>query len=139
MVNNMSLNIDIDVANLAVARLKCMLENWDTLASVVVEEGDGTDLLVLGDSVENEFRVDVTNGLCDVFDDAGLDFVDYTQFYTSWVDVYLRDSGVPHRTYPVDGAEEYYRHVNLYANPKRKALAEWCLQCLEEYVAEHEH
>ena len=32
----MSLNIDIDVANLAVARLKCMLENWDKLASAYI-------------------------------------------------------------------------------------------------------
>lgn len=47
LVNNMSLNIDIDVANLAVARLKCMLENWDTLANAVID-GDGTDVLVLG-------------------------------------------------------------------------------------------
>lgn len=132
MVNNMSLNIDIDVANLAVARLKCMLQNWDKLASVVV--GDDSDFLVL-----DEFSVDVTNGLCDVFDNAGLDWADYTCFYKSWVDVFIKYTGAPNLVYPVDGPSEYYEHANLYANPKRKALAEWCLQCLEEYVAEHEH
>lgn len=134
----MSLNIDIDVANLAVARLKCMLDNWDKLADadVSVEHECNVEFL---DSNGYAFTVDVTNGLCDVFDDAGLDFDDYTQFYTSWVDVSLNDYGKPNRVFPVGGPSEYYEHANLYANPKRKALAEWCLQCLEEYVAEHEH
>lgn len=134
----MDLNIDIDVANLAVARLKCVLDNCDTLASanVFVAHEHKVELL---DSNGLRFTVDITNGLCDVFDDAELDFDDYTQFYTSWVDISLRDNGVPNRTYPVDGAEEYYGYVNLYANPKRKALAEWCLQCLEKYIAEYEH
>lgn len=134
----MSLNIDIDVAILAAARLKCMLENWDTLADADVSVEHECDVEFL-DSSGYSFTVNVTSGLCEMFDDAGLDLDDYTQFYTSWVDVSLRDSGVPNRTYPVDGAGEYYRQVNLYANPKRKALAEWCLQCLEEYVAAYEH
>ena len=132
----MSLNIDIDAANLAVARLKCMLENWDKLADVSVEDGEFVEFL---DSSGYIFTVDVTNGLCDVFDHADLDWVDYTQFYKSWADVYLNNTGEPNLVYPVDGPSEYYEYVNLYANPKRKALAEWCLQCLEEYVAEYEH
>ena len=134
----MDLNIDIDVANLAVTRLKCMLENWDTLADVDVSVEDEREVELL-DSNGCSFTMDVTNGLCDVFDNADLDFDDYVQFYTSWVDVSVRASGVPNRTYPVDGGEEYYGYVNLYANPRRKALAEWCLQCLEEYVAAYEH
>lgn len=138
MVNSMSLNIEIDVASFAVARLKCIIENWDTLADVdvSVEDGESVELV---DSDKQSCTVDVTNGLCNVFDDVGLDFDDYTQFYTSWVDVSINDYGKPNRVYPVDGASEYYGHVNLYTNPKRKALAEWCLKCLEEYVAEYEY
>lgn len=78
--------------------------------------------------------MDVTNGLCELFDDTGLDFDDYSQFYTSWVDVSLKDSGVPNRIYPVDGSEEYYGHANLYANPLRKELAEHCVAYLKEFI-----
>ena len=133
----MNLNIEVDVANLAIARLKCMLENWDKLASAdtSVEHGEVVELLTLND----EFTVDVTNGLCDVFDCIGIDYDDYTEFYRTWDDVFKRDSGKPSLTYPVGGSVEYEGLGNLYTNPKRKALAEWCLQCLEEYVAEYEH
>ena len=134
----MSLNIDIDVANLAVARLKCMLKNWAKLASADVSI-DGGEHVILLDSNWHGFAVDVTKGLCNVFDDIGLEYDDYTEFYKSWVDVHRRDSGKPNLTYPVGGHREYDGTGNLYTNPKRKALAEWCLQCLEEYVAEYEH
>ena len=131
----MNLNIDIDVANLAVARLKCMLENWDTLADadVSVEDGEFVEFL---DSSGYSFTVSVTNGLCDVFDNSGLDYADYTEFYRTWDDVFKRDSGKPSLAYPVGGSVEYEGLGNRYTNPKRKTLAEWCLKCLEEYVAE---
>ena len=134
----MNLSIDIDVANLAVACLKCMLENWDKLASASLYI-DLDTYVKISDSNEYSFTVIVTRGLCDVFDNIGIDYWDYIELYRTWDDVFTRDNSHSSLIYPVGGSTEYESASNLYANPKRKALAEWCLQCLEEYVEEHAH
>lgn len=98
-----------------IAQLNEALENWDYVAS---QDGVHVQLPITKKTVH------ATHGLCFAF------FIDYPDWFVDEMWYQLKN---PEGTYifPVGGHREFYSNPNLWANPKRKALAERCIPYLQ--------
>ncbi|ASN73413.1 hypothetical protein FDI32_gp05 [Acinetobacter phage vB_AbaP_B5] len=98
-----------------IAQLKEALVNWNY---VVAQDGIHVQLPI------TKKMVHAISGLCNTF------FSDYPDWFIDEMWEKLKN---PEGTwlYPVGGREEFYNAHNRWANPKRKALAERCVEYLQ--------